>query len=65
MRTRPRIIKIVLDKKCLQQENNFKHLGCEISYENEEDVEQKLAIFVQILEIPNNALKPNLVKKLS
>ena len=44
-------IKIVLDNKCLQQENNLKNVGCEISYENEEDVEQKLAKVVQILEI--------------
>jgi hypothetical protein len=58
-------IKIVLDNKCLQQENNFKNVGCEISYENEEDVEQKLAKFVQILEILNNTLKSTLVKKLS
>ena len=65
MRTRPRKIKIVLDNKCLQQENNFKNLGCEISCENEDDIEQKLAKFVQILEILNNDLKPNLVKKLS
>jgi hypothetical protein len=43
--TRHRKIKIVLDNKCLK-ENNFKHLGCEISYENEEDIEQKLAKFV-------------------
>ena len=65
MRTRLRKIKIVVDNKCLQQENNFKHVGCEISYENEEDIEQKLAKFVQILEILNNALKSTLVKKLS
>ena len=27
--------KIVVDDKCLQQVKNFKHFGCEISYENE------------------------------
>jgi hypothetical protein len=65
LRTRPRKIKIVPDNECLQQEDNFKELGCEISYDNEEDIEQKLVKFVQILEILNNDLKPNLVKKLS
>ena len=30
----PVISQIVMDNKCLQQANNFKYLGCEISYEN-------------------------------
>jgi hypothetical protein len=32
----------------------FKYLGCEISHENEKDIQQKLANFLQILGIPNN-----------
>ena len=32
---------IILDNKCLQVQD-FKYLGCEISYENENDIQQKL-----------------------
>jgi len=32
---------IVVDNKCLQQVRNFKYLGCEISYENGRDIQQK------------------------
>jgi len=41
--------KIFVQKKCLQQVNNFKYLGCEIPYQNEKDIQQKLANFSQIL----------------
>jgi len=47
------------------QVKNFKNLGCKISYENEKDIQQKLAKFVQILGIINNTLKPTLVQKFS
>jgi len=30
--------KIAVNNKCLQQVKNFKFLGCEISYENENDI---------------------------
>jgi hypothetical protein len=33
---------IILDNKCLQQVKNFKYLGCQIFYENEKDIQQKL-----------------------
>jgi hypothetical protein len=33
--------KIIVGNKCLQQVRNFKYLGCEISYENENDIQQK------------------------
>jgi hypothetical protein len=36
---------IVVDNKCLQQVNNFKFLGCGISYKNEGDIQQKLTKF--------------------
>ena len=32
----------------------FKRLGCEISHENEKDIHQKLAKFLQILRILKN-----------
>jgi hypothetical protein len=34
---------IIVGNKCLQQVKIFKYLGCEISYENEKDFQQKLA----------------------
>jgi hypothetical protein len=49
--------------QCSQQVNHFKYLGCQISYENEEDIQQIRPIFAQILEILNNSSKPSLVQK--
>jgi len=40
---------------------NVKYLWCEISYENEKYILQKLAKFAQILGILNNTFKPTLV----
>jgi hypothetical protein len=57
--------KTVVDNNCLQQVRNFKYLNCEISYENENDIQQKLSKFAQILRILNNASKPILVPKFS
>jgi hypothetical protein len=53
---------IIVVNKCLQVKK-FKCLGCEISYENEKDIQQKLVKFVQIQGILNNTFKPNLVHK--
>ena len=39
-----------MDDKCLQVKN-LKYLGCEISYENEKAIQQKLEKFAQILGI--------------
>lgn len=50
---------IIVDNKLLQVQN-FKCLGCGISFENE-----KVATFFQILEILNNTFKPTLVQKSS
>jgi len=55
-------IETIVGKKCLQQAKNFKYLGCEISYENEKDIEQKMAKFTQIPRILNNTFKPTLVQ---
>jgi hypothetical protein len=44
----PAICKIIVNNECLQV-NNFEYLRCEISYENEKDIQQKLAKFAQIL----------------
>jgi len=49
--------KIVVDNKCLQQVKNFQHPGFEISYENEKDIQQKVAKFAKILGILNNNFK--------
>jgi len=54
-----------VDDKCLQQVTNFKFLGHEISYENEQDIQQKPATFAQILEILHNTFKPTSVHKYS
>ena len=32
--------KIIVDNKCWQRVNNFKYLGCEISYEDGQDIQQ-------------------------
>lgn len=38
---------IVVDNKCWQQVKNSKYLGCEIFYENEKGIQQKLEKFAQ------------------
>jgi hypothetical protein len=57
--------KIIVGNRRLLQVKNFKYLSCEISYENENDVQQKLAKLAQILGIIKNTFKPNLVQKFS
>jgi len=54
--------KFVVDNQCLQVQN-FKYLSCEISYENEKAIQQKLAKFAQMLGILN--IKLTLVQKFS
>jgi hypothetical protein len=54
-----------VDDKCLQQVQNFKYLGCEISYEIGKDSEQKLEKFALTLGIVNNNFKQNLDQKFS
>jgi len=54
-----------VDNKCLQKEKDFKYLGCEISYDGEKDVQQKLSKFSQILAILYNPFKTTLVQKFS
>ena len=39
--------KIIVDNKCLQQEKNFKCVGCKISYENKKQIQQQLENFAQ------------------
>jgi hypothetical protein len=36
---------IFVDNKCLKQAKKFEYFGCEISYESEKDIQQKLANF--------------------
>jgi hypothetical protein len=59
----PATCKIIMDNRCLQV-NNFKYLSCENSYENEKDIQQKLAEVFPILRILNT-FKTNLVQKFS
>jgi hypothetical protein len=54
-----------MDKNSLRQVKNFKYLGCEISYENENVIQQKLPKFVQILGILYNTFKPTPVQNFS
>jgi hypothetical protein len=42
-----------------------KYLGCQISYEGERDVKNKISKFLQVTVIINNVLKPNQVQKSS
>ena len=49
----------------ITSKKNVKCLGCEISYENEKDIQQTVTKFAQILGILNNTFKPNLVQKSS
>jgi len=64
-KTRPVRCKIDVNNKCLQHINNFRYLGCETFYQNEMDIQQKLAKFAEILGILNNTLQPTLVQKFS
>ncbi|KAJ4434368.1 hypothetical protein ANN_22927 [Periplaneta americana] len=54
--------KIIHNNQCLEQVQNFNYLGCEISYQNEKDVNKKITKFTQILGIINNTLKAKLVQ---
>jgi hypothetical protein len=54
---------IVVDIKRLQYVKTFNYLGCEISNENDRDIQQKLAKFAQILGILNIIFKLTLVQK--
>jgi hypothetical protein len=56
---------IVVDNKCLQQVRNFKCLGCEISYENGRDIQQKTIIICSNTENSKQHFKPSLVQKFS
>jgi hypothetical protein len=43
--------------------NAFTYLGCNISYEEEEDIQSKFTKFLQILRLLNITQKPNLVQR--
>jgi hypothetical protein len=58
------ICKIIVDNKCLQVKT-FKYLGCEISFENEKDIQQNPEKCSQILGILNNTFKLTSVQKFS
>jgi len=50
----PVTCKIFVENKYLQQVRNFKYLGCEMSYENEKDIQEKLTKFPQIPTLCSN-----------
>jgi hypothetical protein len=55
---------IVMDIKCLHQVQNFKNVGCEISYENGKE-HKNLQKCSQILAVLNNNHEETLVQKFS
>jgi hypothetical protein len=57
--------KITINDKIFEQVNEFKYLGCQISYEGERDVKNKISKFPQVTGTINNVLKPNQVQKSS
>jgi hypothetical protein len=57
--------KITINDKIFDQVNEFKYLGCQISYEGERDVKNKISKFLQVTSTINNVLKPNQVQKSS
>jgi hypothetical protein len=61
--TEPIRIKTVIDNTILEQVNTFTYLGCNISYQEEKDIHSKITIFLQILGLLNNTLKPNLIQR--
>jgi hypothetical protein len=56
--------KIIVENKCLQVKN-FKYFSCEISYKNENSIQQKLAAFAQNMGVLNNTFQATLVQKFS
>jgi hypothetical protein len=48
--------KIILDNTCLQQVNNFKYLGFEISYENEKDTHKNWQNLLKYCELQTKLL---------
>jgi hypothetical protein len=55
--------KITINDNIFEQVNEFKYLGCQISYEGERDVKNKISKFLQVTGHINNVLKPNQVQK--
>jgi ABC-type ATPase involved in cell division len=57
--------KITINDTIFEQVNEFKYLGCQISYEGERYVKNKISKFLQVTGTINNILKPNQVQKSS
>jgi hypothetical protein len=55
--------KICINNKTLKQQNTSNHLGYNISYEGEKDLNIKAANFVKVLGIINQIFKPSLVSR--
>jgi hypothetical protein len=57
--------KITINDRIFENVNKFKYLGCQISYEGERDVKNKIPKFLQVTGTINKVLKPNQVQKSS
>jgi hypothetical protein len=55
--------KICINDKTLKQRNTFNYVGYNISYEEEKDLNIKVANFVKVLGIINQIFKPSLVSR--
>jgi hypothetical protein len=57
--------KLAVDNIVLEQVNKFIYLGCKISCVEEKGITSKIKMFLQILGILNNVLKPYIVQRQS
>ena len=55
--------KIVLDNKTLEQVSHFRYLGCDISYDRERDIDEKINRFQMICGTINRSLKDKVRKE--
>jgi hypothetical protein len=55
--------KMVINNKIIEQVNTFNYLGNLVSYEKEQDIDNKITKFLQITVIVNNTFKPKKVQK--
>jgi hypothetical protein len=55
--------KISVENKTLEQANTLNYLGCQLSFEGEKDLQEKIIKFQNTVGILNNILRPNKVQK--
>jgi hypothetical protein len=59
----PKVSKIVINNKIIEQVNTFNYLGNLVPYEKEKDTDNKITKFLKIAGLTNNTFKPNKVQK--